>query len=175
MATLQSGSTANGNPIVDWPSGTKALFQQTNAPTGWTKVTAYGDHAARVVSGSTSTGGSVNFSSAYVNYTVSGSITGSVQAMTLATNQIPSHVHWYSGAPTDDNNWTGTGGNGQTYGLMSDAPSYSSNDNNYGYGRYLLSSGSGGSHDHGSISGSVSGTSFNMAVNYVDHIIAQLN
>ena len=36
---------------VAFPSGTRLLFQQTAAPTGWTKVTTYNDVGMRIVSG----------------------------------------------------------------------------------------------------------------------------
>ena len=46
-----------------FPSGTKMLFQQTSAPTGWTKVTSNVDNKAlRVVSGTAGSGGSNAFS-----------------------------------------------------------------------------------------------------------------
>ena len=151
---------------ITFPSGTALLFQQTTAPTGWTKSTAHDDKALRVVSGSVSSGGSVAFSTAFASKAVSGSI----GATTLSTSQIPSHSHWISAAQVDDYNGTGTWGNGQMHGLWSDAGSYSSTDPNYSYGRYSLASGGGGSHDH-----TFTGTAINMAVNYVDVIIATKN
>ena len=46
-----------------FPSGTKMLFQQTSAPTGWTKVTSSVDNKAlRVVSGTVGSGGTNAFS-----------------------------------------------------------------------------------------------------------------
>lgn len=47
-----------------FPAGTKMLFQQTAAPTGWTKDTTHDDKALRVVSGTASNGGSIAFSTA---------------------------------------------------------------------------------------------------------------
>ncbi len=44
-------------------SGTKMLFQQTAAPTGWTKDTTHDDKALRVVTGTASSGGTNSFSS----------------------------------------------------------------------------------------------------------------
>ena len=41
-----------------FPTGTLMLFQQTAAPTGWTKQTTHDDKALRVVSGTASSGGS---------------------------------------------------------------------------------------------------------------------
>ena len=38
-------------------SGTKMLFQQTAAPTGWTKDTTHNDKALRITSGTVGTGG----------------------------------------------------------------------------------------------------------------------
>jgi hypothetical protein len=47
-----------------FPSGTSMLFQQTSAPTGWTKQTTHNDKALRIISGTVGTGGSVAFSTA---------------------------------------------------------------------------------------------------------------
>lgn len=67
-------------------AGTKLLFQQTAAPTGWTKDTTHNDKALRVVSGTASSGGTNSFTTAMVNSFNSG-------ATTLTTSQIPSHTH----------------------------------------------------------------------------------
>ena len=44
-----------------FPTGTKMLFQQTSAPSGWTKVTTHNNKALRIVSGTAGTGGSNAF------------------------------------------------------------------------------------------------------------------
>ena len=72
------------------PSGTRMSFNQTAAPTGWTKDTtaALNDSIMRIVTGTVGTvgsGGSTAFS------TFNGQT--SVGATTLAESQIPSHVH----------------------------------------------------------------------------------
>lgn len=72
------------DPLV--PSGTKMLFVQTSAPTGWTKITTYDDAALRIVAGTASNGGSVAFSTAF-------STSGTTGATTLSTSQMPSHTH----------------------------------------------------------------------------------
>jgi hypothetical protein len=80
-------------------SGTVMLFAQTAAPTGWTKNTTTGDNSAlRVVTGTASTGGSVNFTTAFASQTPTGSVaitavSGSAGNTTLTTPQIPSHQH----------------------------------------------------------------------------------
>ncbi len=56
----------------DIPSGSIMLFYQSSAPTGWTKQTDHNNKALRVVSGNGGgTGGSVGFTSAFANHTVS--------------------------------------------------------------------------------------------------------
>ena len=57
MAQLKSGSTVGGDTIlttsssVGFASGTKVVFAQASAPTGWTQDTTHNDKALRVVSG----------------------------------------------------------------------------------------------------------------------------
>ena len=68
------------------PSGTKQIFVQTAAPTGWTKDTTHNDKALRVVSGTASNGGIDSFSTTFG----AGKTTAS---HTLSTPQIPSHSH----------------------------------------------------------------------------------
>ena len=57
--------TTVGTPAGGVESGTKMIFNQTAAPTGWTKVTGSGnDTALRVTTGTVGTGGSVAFETA---------------------------------------------------------------------------------------------------------------
>lgn len=92
-----------GNNFVGgaFPSGTKMLFQQTSAPTGWTKDTTHNDKALRVVSGTASSGGATAFTSVFG----SGKTTGS-HTLTLA--EIPSHTHTFASNQVYD----GAGGTG---------------------------------------------------------------
>ena len=73
-------------------SGTRMSFQQTSAPTGWTKDTtaAINDSILRLVTGTVTSGGSTAFST-WNAQTATG-------ATTLSTSQIPSHTHTYYGA-----------------------------------------------------------------------------
>ncbi|QAZ46756.1 hypothetical protein [Mesorhizobium sp. Pch-S] len=70
-------------------TGTKLLFQQTTAPTGWTKDTSNNDKALRVVSGSVGTGGSLAFTTVFTSQNVG--------ATALLSTQIPPHAHNFSG------------------------------------------------------------------------------
>jgi hypothetical protein len=162
---------------VAFPSGTVMLFVQTAAPTGWTKSTANDNKALRVVSGSASTGGSVAFTTAFASQAVAGSIAnttagGTVGATTLTTSQIPSHNHDpavtgipypSAGSYLGSGSTAFSGGGGAAFGTG-------------GTSFATASAGGGGSHDH-SFSGSAhnhsfTGTAINLAVQYVDVIIA---
>ena len=67
-------------------AGTRMLFQQTAAPTGWTKEAVHNNKAIRLQTGAVTTGGANSFT------TVFG--TGKVTAShTLTTGQIASHTH----------------------------------------------------------------------------------
>lgn len=94
---------------------------------------------------------------------------GGAKTHTLSDSEIPyhthsgtttdsgsSHRHWISAAAIDDRNFTGTGANGQDYGTVSDAGSYSQNDGDSGAGSY--SSYSGSLHTHTFTTSSQSGS-----------------
>ncbi len=85
-----NGTLTVGSNLADaFPSGTKLLFNQTTAPTGWVKDTTHDNKALRVVSGTAGTGGSVAFTTAFSS--------SSVGATTLTEAQLPSHNHSFSG------------------------------------------------------------------------------
>jgi hypothetical protein len=63
----------------EFESGTRMLFQQSTAPLGWTKSTTHDNKALRIVSGTTGSGGTNTFSSAF-NGSQSISISGSTGA-----------------------------------------------------------------------------------------------
>jgi hypothetical protein len=157
--TIWTSAAISTKPFV---TGTSMLFRQTAAPTGWTKVTTYNDYALRIVSGAASTGGSVAFTTAFASQTPAGSVSVntsglSAGATTLTTAQMPSHTHSVS-----TNNCGGSiGGGGQSDGGGSSG-----------------ATGGGGSHTHtvsGSATGSFTGTAINLAVQYVDVIIANID
>ena len=153
IASTAFVSTALANYF---PSGTRILFQQTAAPTGWTKDTTHDNKALRVVSGSTSSGGSVAFTSAFASQAVD----GTVGSTTLGTSAIPSHTHNYFGYTAAQK------------GQAAAARIVTNNSTTASVGVTLGASavGGGGSHSH-----SFTGTAINLAVQYVDVIIAQKN
>ena len=144
-------------------SGTKSLFAQAAAPTGWTQCTTYNNYAMRLVNSTAGgTGGSVAFTTAFASQTPAGSVSisgGAVASTTLTTCQIPSHAHYFTNSTSGGSGGTGSGGN--TNG-----------------GSYLTAyTGGGGSHTHTFTqpTGSFSGTAINLAVQYVDIMIATKN
>jgi hypothetical protein len=160
---LQTGDTLSG--VQAFAAGTAMLFVQTTAPTGWTKSTTHNDKALRVVNGAASSGGSVAFTTAFASQTPVGSIDTSglsAGATTLSTTQIPSHNHYIRQASN------AVGGPG-----VISTNVYQYTNNSYGNMDIVTSTGSGGSHTH-TVSGSATftGTAINLAVQYVDVIIA---
>jgi hypothetical protein len=166
------------------PSGTKMLFQQTAAPTGWTKDTTHDNKALRVVTGSAGSGGTVAFSTAFASRTVSGNVdnftaAGTIGGHALTVGQLPSHQHFIS----NETNSASTALSASNYVNESAQPSSSNG--------YILkggataatiglssSVGSGETHTH-SFTGTAHNHSFSttldMAVQYVDLIIATKN
>ena len=88
-------STAQKQAIsaTAFASGTKMIFQQTSAPTGWTKVTSSNDVALRVVSGTVGSGGTVAFETAFASQTPSQASGASVSNHTLTRGEMAAHTH----------------------------------------------------------------------------------
>lgn len=136
---------------VEFPSGTLMLFQQTAAPTGWTKQTSHNNKALRVVSGTASSGGSVAFTSAFAASLSAG-------ATTLSSSMIPSHSHTLNSTSRYDIGYDGP--------LDGEGSDHASARDGVIENRTTSSEGGGGSHTH-------SLPSFD--VQYVDLIIAAKN
>ena len=168
---IGSGAELTGIDII--PAGSLMLFQQSSAPTGWTKATAHDNKALRVVTGSASSGGSNTFAAAFNNdQTVSGTtsstsvtITGSTAAHTLTISEMPAHTH--------------TEGGTQEFGTTSSSSTGTRNTGNFSPGNQFetQSTGGGGSHSHdvGTLAGGshthTFSDTFNLDVQYVDVII----
>jgi hypothetical protein len=162
------------------------MFVQTAAPTGWTKSTTHNNKALRVVSGTAASGGTVAFTTAFASQTPAGSVSTSVAVSagtlavgvgtlavgntTLITSQIPSHTHTA----------------GTTFGAASQGKGATQVRQTNSGGVATGATGGGDAHNHPlsgapTLSGSPSvtsatstftGTAINLAVQYVDVIIA---
>ena len=169
-ATGGSGGTGNAGSDGDkgqkgeigttgtvFTSGTRMLFNQTSAPTGWTKDTSSTNRALRLVSGTVGTGGGNTFTGQLnASVTTSG---GSVSNHTLTTSQIPSHDHnvdVLAEFASTHGTWQTGGGYRQVH--------------TGGTHRKPITSdtGGGGSHNHG-----FTNPSFNLNIAYTDVMIAQ--
>lgn len=164
-------STSSGGGGSSFPSGTLMLFQQTAAPTGWTKQTTHNDKALRVVSGTASSGGTTAFSTVFGQ-----SATG---ATTLTTSQVPHASYSTSTSVNSTFHNFGSGGDGAgdypaiftdtSSGVSTGSSSTNRSDTNVVVTSSASSSTSdsngGGSHTH----------TISLQVQYVDLIIAQKN
>jgi hypothetical protein len=152
MAVLGSTTLTGCDSIPSFiPTATKVLWQQSAAPTSWTKDTTHDNKALRVVSGTATPGGTTSFTSTFT----SRSLSGSVGNTTLSTTQIPSHNHSYniyaSFPGREASNPSGQIWNG-TSSVASGA------------------AGGGSAHSH-----PFSGTALDFSVQYVDIIICSKN
>jgi hypothetical protein len=158
-STVISDAT-NGCRIAgtdSFPPGTRMPFNQSAAPTGWTKDGSVDDAALRIVSGPVSSGGTIGFSTLF-----SGLVAGTIGGTALTVNQIPAHTHTVTSAGTR------TGSNSANPG----SSFFASSGNVADYGPKSMTSsgvGSGASHTH-----TFTGTT-NLDVKYADFIIATKN
>jgi hypothetical protein len=144
-----------------FPSGTRLLFVQTSAPTGWTKDTTQNDKALRVVSGSASTGGTTAFSSVFTSRTPAGTVGNT----TLTVSQIPAHSHFIANTASGLSLISATL---QLNRSNSAAEAYDlRGSNNAPTVGPTSDTGGGTAHNH-----SFTGTALDFAVQYVDVIIA---
>lgn len=99
-----------------FPPGTKMLFQQTNAPTGWVKDTNHNNKALRVVAGAAGSGGFYAFSDVFAGArAISGTADGgwadiAINYHTLSWNEMPYHTHDFPHYGGSGGGGTGSGG-----------------------------------------------------------------
>jgi hypothetical protein len=137
------GASSGGGSI---PSGTVLVgFQQSAAPSGWTKVTTFNDYAMRIVNGTVGTTSGVAFSTVFAQTATA--------AETLTTTQIPSHAHSIANASQVQDSGSPAG-----CGPTNNTPTAATITSTGGVG-------SGGSHQH----------NVTLNVNYLDVIICSKN
>lgn len=135
-----------------FPTGTLMLFQQTAAPTGWTKQTTHNDKALRVVSGTASSGGVSTFTGVF------GDKATGAHTLTIAEMPLHGHPYRYSTSRQDD---------AETGGFLISLPEDANASAFTGtpsatLGRQIGGEGGGGSHTH----------DLDIDLAYVDIIIA---
>lgn len=169
LTSLATGAITMSGRLVDaFPTGTLMLFQQTAAPTGWTKQTTHNNKSLRVVSGTASSGGTTAFTDVFT-----GTTTGS---HVLTTANLPAHTH---GAIADHTHTVPTvkptsSSTSSITGIHYATYTYSSaNSTDGGVVATSVATNAGGGHTHTSVGGGTGHThSMDMRVQYVDLIIA---
>jgi len=159
MAILQ-GSTLIGVDNIPGviAAGSRMIFEQSTAPTSWTKINTHDNKALRVVTGSASPGGTTAFTTVFTTRAVSGSVSGTVGPHTLTWSQMPSHRHA-----------TGTGVENNP-GVSPTVPATNTVRLADAGAPFSGEAGADQAHSH-PFSGSFTGTSQDFAVAYVDVII----
>ena len=175
---------ATTGPIA---SGSKSVFHQTAAPSGWTKDVTHNNKAMRVVSGSVVGGGSVAFTTAFASKTPVGTlsttaITATIGATAITLAQMPSHTHAFTTDSAGSHTHTylnlgntvqvaSGGGTGRSSASQSTqaagAHSHSGTTDASGSGTTHTHTFTGTAHGH-----TFTGTAINLAVQYVDLILA---
>jgi hypothetical protein len=192
LDTIDTQMKANADAVANielFPTGTAMLFQQTSAPTGWTKSTTHNDKALRVVSGTASSGGTTAMSTALGTPSVSGtvgisgapavgnlavSMSGNIASTTLSVNTMPSHNHglrYYNnfGGSTHTENKPTTNASGT--GVNNSVILNKGNSGAHGHS-HNLSGTLNGAPSVGNLAGSLSSATAAINVQYVDIIIA---
>jgi len=167
-ATTFTGDGSNLSGVEPFPSGTKQVFYQASAPTGWTQDTAaaLSESVMSVVTGSGGgTGGSTAYFSSFLattnkagtdTATVSGSVAGTVGGHTLSTPEIASHTHTSTGDLFD-------GGGGMPHNKPNTLAKGGYGFTGTNVPNLLVNTGGGGSHSH-PFSGSLSSATADVSV-----------
>ena len=170
--------------VAAFDAGTKMIFNQTSAPTGWTKDTASNDDSAlRVTTGTVGTGGSAGFATAMGTPSVSGtvglsgdlaagnlavSISGNISDTTLTVAQMPAHTHTIQAANNLNGNFINYNDGG---GLTSKTTSLTGGGGAHNHAHSLAGSMT-GTPGVGNLAGSLSSATASINVKYVDVIVA---
>lgn len=155
--------------------GAVMTFAQTSAPTGWTKITTYHDAILKVGLTNVTTGGVNDFSSTFNLKTLSGSATvdGGGNAFTMSAPHLAPHTH----TPITVYPGSFSVRAGPTIAAQASSVAYNDSDTQETYvqGMRLDGGSTGGvSHSHpaGTAGSPVTYVTKDMAINYVDIILA---
>lgn len=99
-----NGPRVAADSVSEFASGTRMLFHQTAAPTGWTKETTLNNRALRLVSGTVGSGGALDFTAAFASSRLP---SGTIGETAISIAQMPLHGHPFrlsvqNGSDTDE-------------------------------------------------------------------------
>jgi len=149
-----------GAPPSEFASGTVMLFQQTSAPTGWTKLATHNDKALRIVSGVASSGGSTGFSSVFASRTIALANLPNVTWPSTLSVSDSGHSHGQTGFSAATTTLVSSGATALALTTAQTVNTVTASAN------VSLS---------GSVTSGGSGTAMDFAVAFVDVILAQKN
>lgn len=170
--------------VIVFPAGTRMLFQQTAAPTGWTKVTTGIDNRAlRVVTGTAGSGGANAFTTAFNSNRTTSTAgdhahTITVNNHTLALSEVPNRtgnlrVQGFGPSFMQLSNFSGA----LSQGSAVTTRALERTNNNFTVRRDIdyNHGGGGGAHNHGASSNTVGAHAhtLNLDVQYLDVIVAE--
>lgn len=152
---------------VSIESGSITKFFNPTAPVGWTKLTTNDDCAVRIVSGSTSPGGTKGFSAVFATQPVSGDIT--LGPLTLATTASgsPTHTHLFPYAWSSSSGQVPSSFSGTLWSVFGSSGIYGTSS--------VAGSNVGHSHPISAPGPITVPGSLGFAVKYVDALVAQRN
>lgn len=149
---------------LEIPSGANTVMKVSSPPTGWVKTNTFNLNVLRVVTGTASSGGSIDYSNVFIQHTASTtSISGTAGGVSLTAPQLPLHTHRYPTLST-------------TARFQLPGPGLSNIQWSGNPGQISGNTGVSDSHSHTATvtSGSVTSPSnIDMRVKYVDTIIVQ--
>lgn len=79
---------------LEIPSGSITVMRLNTPPTGWTKTNTFNLHVLRATTGAVSSGGTLDYTSVFVQHTSTySSVSGSVNGTTLTAASTANHTH----------------------------------------------------------------------------------
>jgi len=158
-------------PSISIPSGSITMFQNSEAPVGWTRLTSNHDCMVNIRSGSVSTGGTRAFSTVFNTVPISGAL--SVTSMSSNPTVASSPTHFHKGGQ----NWGSTSPAGPVPTSFSGTTITQWYPGSTTYSNYV---GSSAAHNHAvptpaSMGNMPFSNTLDFRLKYVDVIVAQRN